>query len=81
MNKKLVHISHFEHSGTLYEISVYCNGEGHHYAETRLNEDDIIINDGPTLEKVLNKHANLLPLAIDSHKIRKYVYRSSAYEP
>ncbi len=74
---KLVHKTHFEYENTFYEIAVYCNSDGHHYAETNLSSDDIIINDGPSLDEVLRKHANLLPLAISSHKFRKTINQNT----
>lgn len=76
--KRLVHKTEYKYEGIPYEIMVYCDGEGHHFAETYLNDDDIIINDGPSLEEVLNKHTSILPLAIASHKIRKFVYKTSS---
>ncbi|HKL48563.1 MAG TPA: hypothetical protein VJ882_02800 [Desulfuromonadales bacterium] len=67
--EKLVHECHMEIEGTCYEIRVFLNGEGHHVAKTALARDDILINDGPSLEEVLFKHRSLLPLALDSRAI------------
>lgn len=72
----LVHECQVEIAGTYYEIRVFVNGEGHHVAKTVLGRDDVLINDGSSLEEVLSKHRNLLPLALDSRAILKS-YRST----
>ncbi|HEY3306992.1 MAG TPA: hypothetical protein VGJ93_00925 [Desulfuromonadaceae bacterium] len=69
--KKLVHKDHVIHEGKAYQILVYKSTSGRLFAETPLGIDDIIINDGASLEDVLEKHNNILPLAITSRKIRK----------
>ena len=65
----LVHESEIEVHGDLYKIKVFCREDGRHFAKTRFGNDDIIINDGASLEEVLLKHERLLPLAISSRKI------------
>lgn len=65
----LVHETNMEFQGDQYEIRVFCDEDGRHFAKTRFSDSDIIINDGPTLNDALAKHANLLPLAISSRKI------------
>ncbi len=55
--------------GKQYQISVYCRAGGRHVAKTTLAEDDIIINDGTSLEEVLTKHQKLLPLAVTLRRI------------
>ncbi len=65
----LVHESDIEVLGDRYQIKVFCRGDGRHFAKTLFGDDDIIINDGASLEEVLAKHARLLPLAISSRKI------------
>ncbi|MFO7982127.1 MAG: hypothetical protein R6V08_01615 [Desulfuromonadales bacterium] len=72
----LVHECQVEIDGVLYEIRVFMDGEGHHVAKTVLGRNDVMINDGSSLEEVLSKHRNLLPLALDSRAILKS-YRSS----
>jgi len=67
--EKLVHRTDIELHGDLYQIMVFCREDGRHFAKTFFAEDDIIINDGATLEEVLVKHQRLLPLAISSRKI------------
>lgn len=52
-----------------YEVLVYSRPDGLHVAKTVLADDDVIINDGPTLDSALEKHRNLLPLAINSRKL------------
>lgn len=65
----LVHESEMEIQGDRYTINVYCRLDGKHFARTRFGEDDIIINDGTSLEDVLQKHERLLPLAISSRQM------------
>lgn len=67
----LVHKSEIELHGDSYQIMIYCREDGRHFAKTHLSENDIIINDGFSLEEVLAKHEKLLPLAINSRKIRQ----------
>lgn len=55
--------------GKKYQISVYCRECGRHVAKTTLTEDDIIINDGTSLEEVLAKHQKILPLAVTLRRI------------
>ncbi|HEY6838265.1 MAG TPA: hypothetical protein VI389_05955 [Geobacteraceae bacterium] len=65
----LVHQTNMEYQGDEYEIRVFCNEDGRHFAKTSFSDSDVIINDGPTLHDALAKHAKLLPLAISSRKI------------
>lgn len=67
----LVHQSHLEVHGASYQIFVYCRQDGRHFAQTHLGGDDIIINDGDTLEEVLSRHQRLLPLAVGSRMISR----------
>ncbi len=67
----LVHKSEIELHGDSYQIMIYCRKDGRHFAQTHLGENDIIINDGSSLEEVLAKHERLLPLAINSRRIRR----------
>jgi hypothetical protein len=69
--QKLVHKTEIKLHGDSYQIMVYCREDGRHFAQTHLAEDDIIINDGASLEEVLAKHEQLLPLAVTSRKIRQ----------
>jgi hypothetical protein len=69
--KKLVHKGHTVHEGQTYQVLVYKCTSGRLFAETPLGVDDIIINDGSSLEEVLEKHNSLLPLAITSRRIRR----------
>jgi hypothetical protein len=65
----LVHESDLELHGDRYQIMVFCRADGRHFAKTRFAEDDIIINDGPTLAEALARHEMLLPLAITSRQV------------
>ncbi len=67
----LVHESDIELHGDHYQIMVFCRADGRHFAKTRFGEDDIIINDGPSLAEALAKHEKLLPLAIRSRQVMK----------
>lgn len=71
--KKLVHKYHQTVEGQIYQVLIYSSASGRLYAETPLGIDDIIITDGASMSDVLNKHNDLLPLAITSRKIRRRV--------
>ncbi len=68
-NEILVHETEVEVHGDLYIVNVFCRNDGRHFAKTRFGDDDIIINDGASLEEVLDKHEKLLPLAITSRQM------------
>lgn len=53
-----------------YSVRVFCRDDGRHFARTSFTETDVIINDGATLDEVLHRHRELLPLAIRSRKMR-----------
>ena len=65
----LVHKSYIELNGDSYQVMVYCRADGRHFAKTHFGDDDIIINDGSSLEEALARHNKLLPLAISSRKV------------
>ena len=65
----LVHESDLELHGDRYQIMVFCRADGRHFAKTHFGEDDIIINDGPSLAEALARHEKLLPLAIRSRQL------------
>ena len=65
----LVHKSYIELGDDSCQVMVYCRADGRHFAKTHFGEDDIIINDGASLEEALAKHNKLLPLAISSRKV------------
>ncbi len=67
--EKLVHKSDMELHGNRYQIMVFCREDGRHFAKTRFGMDDIIINDGDSLEEALAKHEKLLPLAVRSRQV------------
>ena len=69
----LVHTAEIELNGDRFEIQVYCRGDGGHFAKTRLGENDIIINDGNSLEEALAKHERLLPLAVTCRLLKQEV--------
>lgn len=69
--KQLVHKCQIRLDGTDYQVLVYSCSNGRVFAETSLDANDIIINDGSSLEEVLEKHNRLLPLAVTSHEMRK----------
>jgi hypothetical protein len=66
----LVHQSVLEICGHHYEVCVYARKDGLHFAKTMLTAQDIVINDGFSLAHALEKHRNLLPLAIASRQMR-----------
>ncbi len=55
--------------GEEYLVEVYCRPDGRHFASTTFDSQDVIICDGSSLEEVILKHKELLPLAINSRKI------------
>jgi hypothetical protein len=67
--ERLVHKSDIELLGNRYQIMVFCREDGRHFAKTRFDTDDIIINDGDSLEEALAKHERLLPLAVRSRQV------------
>lgn len=69
----LVHKAEIELHGDRFEILVYCRGDGRHVAKTRFGENDIIINDGQSLEEALAKHERVLPLAVTCRQLLQEV--------
>ena len=69
----LVHTAEIELNGDRFEILVYCCDDGRHFAKTRFGENDIIINDGLSLEEALAKHERLLPLAVTCRLLKQEV--------
>jgi hypothetical protein len=70
MNEEvLVHSTEISLDGSRFEINVYCRIDGKYFAKTRFGENDIIINDGNSLEDVLTKHEMILPLAVTSRHL------------
>lgn len=68
-NEVLVHKCLIPVGAREYEILIYSRPDGSHVAKTVLGSDDVIINDGTTLDDTLEKHRDLLPLAINSRQI------------
>lgn len=66
----LVHQSDMEIAGNRYEVCVYARNDGLHFAKTMFSPHDIVINDGLSLSHALEKHRNLLPLALASRQMR-----------
>jgi hypothetical protein len=73
-----VHTSIIEIAGREYEIVVYSRPDGSHVARTAFGPNDVILNDGLTLDEVLVKHRNLLPLAINSRHLLQQARRTDA---
>lgn len=67
--EKLVHKTSLEVADKHYEVLVYSRPDGSHIAKTFFNANDVIINDGVSMEEVLVKHRQLLPLAVNSREI------------
>lgn len=55
-------------AGKEYEIFVYLC-QGRHFAQTVFAPDDVIISDGSSVDEVLARHCQLLPLAVNSRQI------------
>jgi len=65
----LVHKCRLPVESDEYEVLIYSRPNGTHVAKTVIDVYDVIINDGPTLDAVLEKHCQLLPLAINSRQL------------
>jgi hypothetical protein len=65
----LVHTCMMTISGEDYEVFVYSRADGSHIAKTFFTPQDVIINDGPSVDAVLVKHERVLPLAVNSRQI------------
>lgn len=70
---KLVHEGTVTVQGEEFEVKVFCREDGRHFAKTSFSESDVIINDGQTLDDVLNRHRELLPLAVSSRRMRSEI--------
>jgi hypothetical protein len=71
----LVHKCNLLIGGDEYEVLIYCRPDGSHVAKTHFSPEDVIINDGRTVDDVLTKHQHLLPLAINSRQILREFQR------
>lgn len=72
-SENLVHQCRIAVLDAEYDVQVFTRQDGTHIAKTVFAPGDVIINDGPSLADVLEKHARLLPLAIDSRlMLREY---------
>ncbi|BDV42370.1 hypothetical protein GURASL_12930 [Geotalea uraniireducens] len=65
----LVHEAELTVDGASYQILVYRHVDGRYFALTDLSKNDIVINDGDSLETALAKQRSVLPLAIGSRLI------------
>jgi hypothetical protein len=63
---ELVHKLVCDYEGKEYLIEVFLRPDGGHFARTVFSPEDVIISDGVSLDDVLLKHRNLLPLAVRS---------------
>lgn len=74
----LVHQTHISVEGDSFHVQVYCRDDGRHFARTHLGGGDIIINDGMSLDDVLGKHTELLPLAVSTRRMRQQIRGEAA---
>lgn len=65
----LVHQSVYHFDGQDYQVCVYSRSDGSHVARTAFSPEDVIVNDGLSLDEVLAKHRRLLPLAVNSREL------------
>lgn len=68
-NTQLVHQLRCDFEGQEYLIEVFSRPDGSHFARTVFGPQDVIISDGPSLEEVLLRHRDLLPLAVHSRQL------------
>jgi len=69
ISESLVHKGTVQVGDDTYEVLVFLRQDGRHIAKTFFDREDVIINDGLSLEEALDRHHRLLPLAIDSRRI------------
>ncbi len=69
MMETLVHTCQIPVGPVEYEVQVFSRPDGRHIAKTFLDDVDVVINDGPSLEAALRRHAEVLPLAINSRQL------------
>jgi hypothetical protein len=58
-----------DYEGEKYLIEVFARPDGSHFARTTFSPSDVIISDGVSLDEVLLRHQDLLPLAIRSRQM------------
>ena len=58
-----------DYEGEKYLIEVFARPDGSHFARTIFSSSDVIISDGVSLDEVLLRHQDLLPLAIHSRQM------------
>ncbi len=75
--ENLVHTCLMTISGEDYEVFVYSRADGSHVAKTFFTPQDVIINDGPSLDAVLMTHERVLPLAVNSRQILRELRQDS----
>jgi hypothetical protein len=66
---QMVHQRLCDFEGEQYLIEVFLRPDGGHFARTVFSPQDVIISDGVSLEEVLLKHQDLLPLAVHSRQM------------
>lgn len=64
-----LHSSNLEVNGEVFNIKVFCGNAGRYFAKTCLSEGDVIITDGGSVPEALQKHEDLLPLAISTREL------------
>lgn len=69
-NIQLVHQLMCDFEGKGYLIEVFSRPDGSYFARTVFSSRDVIISDGLSLEEVLLKHQDLLPLAVHSRQMQ-----------
>ena len=65
----LLHSSEMEVNGEVFNIKIFCSAAGRFFAKTCLGEGDVIITDGPSVPEALQRHENLLPLAVGTREL------------
>ena len=68
-NIQLVHQLMCDFEDAEYLIEIFIRSDGSHFARTVFSPQDVIISDGVSLEEVLLKHQDLLPLAVHSRQM------------
>ncbi|PLX94010.1 MAG: hypothetical protein C0621_06125 [Desulfuromonas sp.] len=65
----LIYSCQVELQGEMFEIHIFTRPDGRHTAKTVFSANDVLINDGQSLDEALERQQRLLPLALNSRRI------------
>ncbi len=67
--ENLVHTSRVAIAEREFEVLVFQRTGGGFLAKTYFSPVDVIIHDGPSVDEVLTRHRQVLPLAVNSREL------------